>query len=313
MRYTLPLASLALLLSQASPVRAERPHAALALEYAPGPLAASCPDEKLLHDEIGRRIGYDPFDSASPVRLTVTIARSKKAYRVAGTIRDAGKATFTEAFTDPDCASAVTMMARALAAELTTVLAPIPAPLPAPAPLPPPACAALPASLPKRVRFRVAASTSVNFNLSPAVLTGPVASAGVRYSFLSLALEGRALFAPKVDVSGIHVVPSFYSGAVAACGHHAMLFGCGRFELGTLRFEPPSGVKATPLDVSFAGLGAQVGVEWFLSEYIALNGYADLRVSIRNPTELRASLDHRIAWSSSRPSPGLGFGLVVSY
>lgn len=311
MRCSLPLAPLVLLLLQTSPARAERPHAALALEYAPGPLAARCPEEKLLHEEIGRRIGYDPFDSASPVRLTVTIARSKEAYRVAGTIRDAGKATFTDAFTGPDCASAITMMARALAAELTTVPAPPPAPVPAP--LPPPACAALPASLPKRVRFRVAASTSVNFNLSPAVLIGPVVSAGVRYSFLSLALEGRALFAPKIDVSGIYVVPSFYSGAVAACGHHAMLFGCARFELGTLRFEPPRGVKAVPLDVSFAGLGAQVGVEWFFSEHIALNGYADLRVSTRNPTELRTSLDHRIAWSSSRPSPGLGFGLVVSY
>lgn len=313
MRSTLPLALLVLLLLQASPARAERPHAALALEYAPGPLAASCPGEKLLHEEIGRRIGYDPFDATSPLRLTVTIARSKEAYRVAGTIRDAGKATFVEAFTDTDCVSAVTMMARALAAELTTVHAPIPAPIPAPVPAPPPPCPALPASPPNRVRFRVAASTAVNFNLSPAVLTGPVVSAGVRYSSLSLALEGRALFAPMVDVSGIHVVPSFYSGAVAACGHHAMLFGCGRFELGTLRFEAPSGVKATPFNASFAGLGVQAGVEWFFSEHIALNGYADLRVSITNSTELRSARDHRIVWSSSRPSPGLGFGLVVSY
>jgi DNA-directed RNA polymerase specialized sigma24 family protein len=86
-----------------------------------------------------------------------------------------------------------------------------------------------------------------------------------------------------------------------------------RIELGALRFEQPSGVKATPFVVPFAGLGVQAGVEWFFSEHIALNGYAELRVSTRNPTELRSSRDHRIAWSSSRPSPGLGLGLVVSY
>lgn len=317
MRCALPLAPLLLLLLRESPARAERPHAALALEYAPGPLAARCPEEKLLHDEIGRRIGYDPFDATSPVHLTVTIARSKGGYQVAGTIRDAGKDTFAEKFTSPDCASAVTMMARALAAELTTVPPEPPAPTPAPAPplLPPPARAAVLALQPERLQLRLrgAASISVNFNLSSAVLTGPVVSAGVRYSFLSLALEGRALFAPKVDVSGIYVVPSFYSGAVGACGHRAMLFGCGRIELGKLRFAPPDGIKAGPFDVFFAGIGVQVGAEWFFAEHIALNGYADLRFSARNPTELRASKDHRIAWSSSGLSPGLGFGLVVSY
>ena len=71
----------------ASPVHAERAHAALTLDYAPGPLAPRCPKEKLLHDELGRRIGYDPFASAAPARLTVTIERSKQADRVTGKIR----------------------------------------------------------------------------------------------------------------------------------------------------------------------------------------------------------------------------------
>lgn len=308
----IPFALLVLLL--ASPARAERAHAALTLEYAPGPLAARCPKEKLLHDEIGRRIGYDPFEAGSPVRLTVTIARSKEAYRVTGKIRDAGKETFAEEVVDPDCAAAVTMMVRALAAELTTVPTPAPAPVPkSPPAVLPPAPAAPPAPLPERARLRAAAGAAVAFNLSPAVLTGPAMSAGVRYSFISVALEGRALFGPTVDAGGVGVVSSYYAGSIGACGHYAALFGCGRVELGALRFQPPDGVKRAALDYFVAGAGLRIGAEWFFAEHVALNGYADLRIEMTSPIELRSAVDHRVAWSSSRPSLGLGLGLVVSY
>lgn len=243
----IPVVLLVLLLAAAA--RAERPHAALTLDSAPGPSAPRCPREKLLHDEIGRRIGYDPFEAGSPSRLTVTIERSKDAYRVTGKVRDAGKETFVEEVVDPDCAAAVTMLVRALAAELTTV--PAPAPLPAPVAPPaagPPAPPVLPEPVKERVRLRAAAGAAVAFNLSPAVLSGPVVSAGVRHSSVSVALEGRALFGPTVDVGGIRVVPSFYSGAIGACGHYAALFGCGRIELGVLRFQPPDGVMSPPHD-----------------------------------------------------------------
>ena len=304
----------------ASPAHAERPHAALTLEYAPGALAASCPKEKLLHDEIGRRIGYDPFASGSPARLTVTIERSKQAYRVIGKIRDGDRDTFTDTFVDANCTSAVTMMARALAADLTTIPEPEPVPVVEPVPAPdslpatsPPPVVALPAPLPERAHLRAAAGVAVAFNLSPAVLTGPVVSAGVRYSFVSVALEGRALFGPTVDTGGVGVTSSYYAGSLGACGHYAALFGCGRVELGSLRFALPEGVKHAPLDFVVAGAGLRIGAEWFFVEHVALNGYADLRVDLTRPIELRSAVDYRVAWASSQPSLGMGLGLVISY
>jgi hypothetical protein len=307
-----PAALIVLLI--AGPARAERPHAALTLEYAPGPHAPRCPKEKLLHDEIGRRIGYDPFEPGSPARLTVTIERSKEAYRVTGKIRDAGKETFAEEVVGPDCAAAVTMVVRALAAELTTVPTPPPEPAPiAPPVATPPAPPVLPAPVRERARLRVAAGAAVAFNLSPAVLSGPVVAAGVRYSFISVALEGRMLFGPTAAVGGIRVLPSFYSGAVSGCGYYRALFGCGRVEIGRLRFQPPDGVMSPPHDFFFAGAGLQLGAEWFFAEHVAVNGYADVRIATRAPIELRSSTENRVAWSSSQPSPGLGLGLIVSY
>jgi hypothetical protein len=304
----------------ASPARAERAHAALTLAYAPGPLAARCPREKVLHDEIGRRIGYDPFRSDSPARLTVTIEGSKQAYRVTGKIRDADRETFSDTFVDADCTAAVTMMARALAAELTTIPASEPEPLPVPVPVPdpppatePPPVAALPAPIPARAHLRAAAGAAVAFNLSPAVLTGPVVSAGLRYSFVSVALEGRALFGPTVDAGGVGVTSSYYAGSLGACGHYAALFGCGRVELGSLRFALPDGVRHAALDFIVAGAGLRIGAEWFFVEHVALSGYADLRIDFTRPIELRSAVDDRVAWASSQPSLGMGLGLVVSY
>ena len=304
----------------ASPAPAQRAHAALTLEYAPGPLAAHCPKEKLLHDEVGRRIGYDPFKAYAPARLTVTIERSKQAYRVIGKIRDADRETFSDAFVDADCTAAVTMMARALAADLTTLPAVEPGPEPEPVPVPdpppgtePPPVAALAAPVPENAHLRAAAGVAVAFNLSPAVLTGPVVSAGMRYSFVSVALEGRAFFGPTVDAGGVGVTSSYYAGSLGACGHYAALFGCGRVELGSLRFALPEGVKHAPLDFLVAGAGLRIGAEWFFVEHVALSGYADLRVDLTRPIELRSAVDYRVAWASSQPSLGMGVGLVVSY
>ena len=151
------------------------------------------------------------------------------------------------------------------------------------------------------------------FNLSPAVLTGPVVSAGMRYSFVSVALEGRALFGPTVAAGGAFVTSSYYAGSLGACGHYAALFGCGRVELGSLRFEPPDGVKDAALDFVVAGAGLRIGAEWFFVEHVALSGYADLRVDMTRPIELRSATDHRVVWASSQPSLGMGLGLVVSY
>ncbi|MEP7123316.1 MAG: hypothetical protein ABJE95_20490, partial [Byssovorax sp.] len=137
--------------------------------------------------------------------------------------------------------------------------------------------------------------------------------AGVRYSSVSIALEGRALFGPMVDASGVGIASSYYAGSIGACGHYAALFACGRVELGSLRFEPPDGATGTPLNFLFAGLGLQIGAEWSFAEHLALNGYAEMRIATRAPIALQFPVSHRVAWSSSPASPGLGLGLVVSY
>src|SRR5690349_20647822 len=50
-----------------------RPRIAIRLSYVLGAGTQNCPPEQALHDEVARRMGYDPFTSDAPDRVIVTV------------------------------------------------------------------------------------------------------------------------------------------------------------------------------------------------------------------------------------------------
>lgn len=306
--------SLALLVAVAlaRPARADRKHASVALQYLPGASASRCPGPDYLGSEVGRRLGYELFKPDAPSRLTLRIDRQGARYRASAEIRDQdGKVTSLEDQTFLDCAEAVSMMATSIAAEFTHPPEPCPT-CPPTAPCPPAApCPHAPA--PPRPRLQIGFESSVAFALSPAAaVVGPAWFVGARFESFSFALEGRALFAPSADAGGIAVVPSVVTGALGGCAHYRMLFGCGRFEIGSLRFRSAADLVFQPESPIIAGFGARVGAEWAFLEHLALRGHADL-MTLVVPIRLHASGESRVRWALPAVSPSLGLGLVTSF
>jgi hypothetical protein len=160
--------------------------------------------------------------------------------------------------------------------------------------------------------LQIGLGSTVAFNLSPAVVAGPAWFIGAHFSNISFALEGRTLFAPAVQVSGVSVVPSVVMGSTSARIHHRAFFGCGRFEFGALNVASATNFKVDPGRSSIIGAGPRIGAEWHFADHVALRGSADLMI-LATPTKLQRSGNQNILWTSGQISPSLAVGLVASF
>jgi hypothetical protein len=109
----LPLLVVVLLAPWPSAARAADPvpQIALRLSYVLGPGAQNCPPEQALHDEVARRMGYDPFTLDAPDRVVATLNRSGRLF--SGTLElfdSSGKSKWKKSYAfrgkkDEDCAA----------------------------------------------------------------------------------------------------------------------------------------------------------------------------------------------------------------
>lgn len=306
-----------------------RTHASLSLNYDPGVSRAGCPAERYLRGELARRFGYDPFSEPAPTRhLTVKIARRGAEYLVSGEIHDDpdSRVSFKQSFHHASCEQAVAVMGLAIAAELTTSpdLPPPPSSPPAPpsvivlasAPSLPPAPetpAPPEARSPFVPRLQLGLGPALAVALAPSVVGGLDGFVGARWAHVSLAAEGRALFAPSTEVQGVPLTASVATGSLTGCAHYWIGFGCARGELGALFFQDKEGIQVGPAHALLAGFGARAGVEWpFADGRFALRGYGDL-LFLGTRIRLVQPKDGGTLWRSSLVSPSFGLGIAASF
>jgi hypothetical protein len=286
------------------------PRPAIVLEYLRRPAAARCPGPEVLRDQVTQRLRYDLFTTDAPERLVLTLNRTNGRYRLTGELHDRdGRVVYApETIDDPDCAEVVKNAAILLAAHYTGPRHALPAPTPPPpAPTPPPATTPPP---PVRLHFGLAGAAAIG--IAPTVVVGPAWLVGARMSNVSVELEGRALFAPPFHAGAVSLLASVVTGAVAACLHAEVVFGCARFELGALRFASAAEVRIEPSSPVLAGFGARAGAEWPLTKHVFLRGYADL-LTLATPVQLSVAQTNRLLWSSFLRSPSVGVGIGASF
>jgi hypothetical protein len=113
------------------PPASDRPHIAIRLGYNLGLGTKSCPPEQTLHDEVARRMGYDPFTPDAADRVVTTLSLSARSSTATVQFHDTGDHRWDDkTFTLPDhnCMALVTGVAFYLSYMFAPVVVPPPKP-----------------------------------------------------------------------------------------------------------------------------------------------------------------------------------------
>jgi hypothetical protein len=236
LRFTPALTISAVVLLNASFARAERPRRpSVRLEYERKKGAAMCPDEASLRAHVAAQLGRDPFTPEGSRRVVASVAR-----RGAGFVANMeafesdGKAWSPGPITDPSCARLVNeILALSIAIELSE---PPPRP-PDPPPAAPPIVATAPPANALRapvarlapqgsgaMRLRLAFSTGVEIGVGPTPSPMFALNVGVRWSMVSVALEGRTdLPLTGTGEGRVPVQAHVIAGSLLGCLHASAL------------------------------------------------------------------------------------------
>lgn len=316
----------------ARPARAEQPHDTVTLTYLPSRAAiALCPEADYLENEVFVRLHYALFQPTAPKHLTVKIDRTSGGFRAVGEMRDDdGNILFAGTYPGMDCTFAVFSVAVALSvhyAELPEPPAPSPPepalpsvaePDPEPEPAEPaPPTPVVPAPGPERRRFQGGVSSVFSIGNAPSVLGGVGLFVGVRWPNVSLALEGRALFAPSVTLAQVaeHASYSLAFTAISGigCYHSAWAFACARAEVGNLSFDNPSdGLSFTRSHITVLGLGFRFGGDRTLTSWLALHAYFEVSFQPLSGTFNEIPGNHKV-WSQTGLAGSLGLGPTLTF
>jgi hypothetical protein len=342
----LPLAALALT-AAALPARADPPpRVAVRLDYVRGSGAESCPaTDDALRAEVGRRMGYDPFEPSSAERLAVVLTRDARGW--AATLErspasGARPSTFRRA--GEDCAAFTASLALEIRALL---LQGGPGSLPANgrlfgvdgydppvrprepgaqliavAPVEPPRDAAQPPLAPSAPkRLELAASGNLVLTGEPFVTGGAALRAALRWTWLSAGAELRFDAGGGASASGIMGAPNAryqgrtIAGAIVPCAvyEHPSVqpFACAVLSGGAMT-ETGTGVDMPGTDTGFIlATGPRVGFDVPL--HVPRVGLA-LRTSFDAlffPVGARFHLAGSEVWKTPLVSGVAGVGLAV--
>ena len=314
----------------ALPARAERPNDAATLEYLPSPATvALCPAAEFLALEVHIRLRYALFQPSAPNHLTVKVDRANGRFRSIGEMRDDdGKVIFARTYSEIDCTAALVSMAIGVSIQFTKPPEP-PEPSPAeppppsppepspPSPPPPQPVAPPGAStpLPERRRFQAGVAAVFSVGTAPTVVGGVGWSVGVRWPSVSVALEGRALFAAAATIKESPVRDGYDFVFVAisgsGCYHPSWLLVCARAEIGNLSFGNTS-VEFGPSSMAILGLGVRLGGDWKLTSRLVLRAYADI---LGQPLSghLNTISGKQSVWNQAGLSGSVGLGPILTF
>ena len=324
-----PLLLVSALLLVALPARAEQPHDAVTLTYLPSrATGALCPEAGFFAFEVQIRLGYELVQPTASNHLTVKVDRANGLFRAVGEIRDDdGNVVFARTHSEIDCTRAVVSMAILVSVKFTrspeppepsptSLVEPSPPGPPEPEPESPPQPIA-PSPLPERRLFQAGLASVFSTGTAPTLLGGVSGFLGVRWPSTSLALEGRALFAPSATIedatvrSGYHFTHAAISGS--GCYHPAwaLVFACVRIEAGSLFVGNP-GFEVNPSQLAILGLGFRLGGDWALTPWLALRIHADV---LGQPLTniIKNNVAGPVIWTQPRVSGSFGAGPVLTF
>lgn len=305
----------------------------------------SCPDDAALRRMVAAQLGYDPFEDAATMRVDASILR--KANRLHGRVtvwRDGALAGERALDAAKDCDALATALAVTISVAIDPMGASRPAPAPAPpAPVPPPPTPASPPASPTsppaapasaasadtgravepstdssdpgppapatRPSFRVTLAPLLSVGIAPAVAPGISASVGGRWSFFSIAAEGRLDLPASAPLSiGGEVSTSVALATLVPCIHVSRWVGCALGSFGSMRAESKGITSPAVDDSTFAAVGLRGGFEIPLSRAVALRPQIDVLAALTRPA-LR--LNGRTIWTTPPVSGAFGAALVV--
>lgn len=261
---------------------------AIRFVYVRGEGAEQCPDEQGLRDEIGARLGYDPFLAPAPLAtptvggpaLSVSIVRRGTTLHGHVALLDAagrslGARDLVAQAGDCDGLVQALLLASSLALDplgatrprAPKVAAP-PAPAPAAAPAAPPARPAVapdrPRSSARRAeaagrssRMEVGAGLVGSAGAAPAAAMGFDLSVSERWASSSLGLEGRADLPASVSAGGGSVEAQLLFAELVPCLRRGLFGACALLAAGAEEAEGVNLRAGRHLTTFFAGAGAR--------------------------------------------------------
>jgi hypothetical protein len=285
-------AALATAVAGAQGVARRRPPALVIVsahvELTLGPGAEQCPGESMLHDEVARRLGYDPFAPGAkgkPVgQIRTRIARSAEGLTATTEYVDAaGVLQWTRPYevkgtSTRDCEVAISGVAVELASELTLFEEEPPAPRPPASALPPVAPEPPPPRRSLHPRLEIGGGVSAVFGIAPApALSGafhvgvdifPFEGAGPWFSF-SGELRGDVPSSGAVHATD-SLRTSLLAGVGLVCIHQdpkvwarvtGSFFVCPVGMAGALNSTVESAGGSVSSHGTYVGVGARAGLE----------------------------------------------------
>lgn len=338
-----------------APTAAAQSNPTAVLHYTRSDAAESCPDEQRLRDTVAARLGYDPFREAAPMVVRATIARTHHRLRGRIAVTDAAGAdvgTREIESSRQDCAEIASAMALAISIVIDplsltrpppppTVTAPPPPPPPTPPPAAPPVQCVAPPSPPvpppvivvaeRRApppapretpprTIEAALGAGVTLGHTPDTTAVLAASVGLRWSRVSVALEGSFAFLSHASREGVgDVQATLATGRAVPCLRQrfgARVDGavCGVLALGALSGTATGVDVARPGAALHAAAGGRVAVQVALVANVAVRGRAELLGAL-TPTDLVIRNGGRdvVVWSTATGALTAAIDVVATF
>lgn len=301
------------------------PHIAVRLAYDNGARVEGCPDERGFRYALMAQFGYDPTeppqiaDFEAPPLLRVTLSHRGTQLRAeASLVKASGGVAWSDQYQDRvDCPTLIRNIALVIRIGIGVDAPSSASPSPGPTP-PEPVIAPVvvePATRPepttsKGPRVQVGVKTGIAFGIAPAAAVGFGLQLGLRWSTLSLSLEGRGDLPAASDALGVRT--SLLAATLAPCAHIGpYLAMCGVLTVGSLRSAILAGAAdSSPMRSAYVGAGGRLALELpFANRWIArLSG--DL-VGAALPTAVQVNWLER--WHTPAVSGGPSLGLVMNF
>jgi hypothetical protein len=306
-------------LLMATPARAGE-RAVLQLER--GAEAASCPDEKALSDLVAARLGYEPFDDAAALRVSVRFVEGAgqalqsevKLFDRDGT--EKGERVLVSSRGDCEELASTTALTISILLDPRSGMGPRPVgPPPAPVwkepaeePPKPKVLARTTTPVEKsRLALRARVDADLALGLTPSLVApGLQLGVGLGGPWWSLEVELRGGWPLRASRSGYELAVGFYGAGVVPCAQIAPFYGCIGGWLGALRTSVTGGVPAARSSLH-ALVGPRFGLSLPMTRRLALDAHVD---GLYSPTTTEVYDRATRAWSTSPLSAVLAIGAL---
>jgi hypothetical protein len=299
------------------------------LVYSRAADAASCPDETALRKAVATRVGYDAFFPWAQRTIVAAIVRRERSFVATVDLVDEGGIDHGahELHTDGACGDLLDAVALAvaiaidprsmLAAPLATTRehaspppdAPPTPPMPPPSSLmapPPGAAPSMPVEVRPRIAFEVGMGPVATLGMGPETALGGEVGVGLRWSRLSIGLEGL-VDAPSSATAkaGKGQASAWLAlGSLVPCVTVRPLFLCAVVQAGSMRASA-QGDPTTSAAVSrpWFALGGRVGTLIPIRGALGLRVHLDL---VADPAPTTLYLNGQEAWTAPVVAGALG-------